>query len=596
MRSAAAPPRLPRPLAPWAEELAVFPHDLALSLGAWLERLSLAIGPWRLPALAGSGAPDGYGGVGRRGSYERLLHGEWLLAAELPQEFVRRAAMSEHSFFELQHEAPAGARRSVALFDAGPRQLGSPRVAQLALLLVLARRAAAAGASFAWGVLQDPAAGLTEGVDAAGVQRLVDTRLVSDATQREVEAWQLALVAAAGADDPRRADDLWLVGAPGLSQRAHHLATSLVEVADVLDPGRRQVTVDVMRWRSERHHLVLDLPPSDACARLLRNPLDAPPGAVSGAHLDLDGNLLFTPSGRQVIARQADGAVVAHTIGKGQASARRKALAPDERLVGVGWHKRRLVHATWSDERLRIHGLSGLDAEFLEVASNPEFVPPVAGAPLVGCYPGTTHRDRGRLVLVLDGRRQLFEVVVRERALRALGLVVEDVAWMTWGAAFLFRGGAEDGGPNLLTIDTLGRARRHAWSVRWPGGTRALLGGGSRQTHTFAAIEYGYGVWKIAHDTIDDVELNAGEQAIGLLARHWLRGRPELVTLTPDGREVRWAQEGPANAIRAPSRIASAAISHEAQRVALLTNHGQLQVYDLVSGQLLLDVLPGDAP
>src|SRR5687768_17876785 len=47
-------------------------------------------------------------------------------------------------------------------FDAGPNQLGSPRIAQIAALIVLSRRAEAAGVRFAWGILQEPDAPLFE--------------------------------------------------------------------------------------------------------------------------------------------------------------------------------------------------------------------------------------------------------------------------------------------------------------------------------------------------------------------------------------------------------------------------------------------------
>ena len=43
-------------------------------------------------------------------------------------------------------------RVSLAVFDSGPGQLGAPRVAQVAAWIALARRAAAAGLGFAWGV------------------------------------------------------------------------------------------------------------------------------------------------------------------------------------------------------------------------------------------------------------------------------------------------------------------------------------------------------------------------------------------------------------------------------------------------------------
>jgi hypothetical protein len=59
---------------------------------------------------------------------------------------------------------PAAGGACLAVFDAGPGQLGGPRVAQISALLAFARRAETAGVRFAWGVLQEPEAPLSPGV------------------------------------------------------------------------------------------------------------------------------------------------------------------------------------------------------------------------------------------------------------------------------------------------------------------------------------------------------------------------------------------------------------------------------------------------
>src|SRR5205814_2319608 len=84
------------------------------------QRLALAIGPLRDSRSARAGEIDGLDGLARRGSYERLLLSEWLLLDEAPDEFLRRAAASEHAFLHLQRRQPGRTRRSIALLDAGP--------------------------------------------------------------------------------------------------------------------------------------------------------------------------------------------------------------------------------------------------------------------------------------------------------------------------------------------------------------------------------------------------------------------------------------------------------------------------------------------
>ncbi len=120
---------LPPAIAPWGPELAMFHDELALALGGLVARVAHAIGPLPSATRDARDEPDGFGGLARRGPYERLLLTEWLLANELPDEFVRRAVSAEHAFLELEHLSPAIARRTIAVFDAGPSQLGAPRLA-----------------------------------------------------------------------------------------------------------------------------------------------------------------------------------------------------------------------------------------------------------------------------------------------------------------------------------------------------------------------------------------------------------------------------------------------------------------------------------
>src|SRR5437773_2284421 len=103
---------LPAPLMPWAPYLTLVPNEQIRAFAPLVQRLDIAIGPLRVQARSGSGQPDGFDGISRRGSYERLLLSEWLLADEMPEEFARRAAMSEHAFLEIARLEPAGARVS----------------------------------------------------------------------------------------------------------------------------------------------------------------------------------------------------------------------------------------------------------------------------------------------------------------------------------------------------------------------------------------------------------------------------------------------------------------------------------------------------
>src|SRR5437868_15500748 len=100
-----APVDLPQPLQRWRQWLGWFEPTLADALGDLVRRLAELVGPAAAAGGRGAMEPDGLGDLRRRGSYERLLSSEWLLAEELPEEFLRRAAATEHLFLAPQLRA-----------------------------------------------------------------------------------------------------------------------------------------------------------------------------------------------------------------------------------------------------------------------------------------------------------------------------------------------------------------------------------------------------------------------------------------------------------------------------------------------------------
>jgi hypothetical protein len=167
---------LPPSLSQWGGYLNIFPNEVSLALGPIIQRVSMLIGSLHPQLNQREGEPDGFDGLNRRGTYERLLLSEWMLADELEDEFMRRAVMGEHLFLNRAHSSPTGTRASLALFDAGPSQLGSPRIAHIAALIVLANRADSAGSTFSWGVLQQPDTPIYRDVNATNLMTLLGAR------------------------------------------------------------------------------------------------------------------------------------------------------------------------------------------------------------------------------------------------------------------------------------------------------------------------------------------------------------------------------------------------------------------------------------
>lgn len=198
--------QLPEALHPWRQWLEWFAPEQLPLFADLLGRLNPLLGPLRGLRQGGVPEPDGLGDLQRRGPYERLLSSEWLLAEELPDEFLRRAVGGEHMFLAPQYRAKQANRLIVVLFDAGPLQLGAARLVHLALMMLLARRAQEAGAELRWGILQE-APRLHELHGVAQLKQLLEARTYEVVGDEHWLAWRAFL-----AEQPETAGECWLVG------------------------------------------------------------------------------------------------------------------------------------------------------------------------------------------------------------------------------------------------------------------------------------------------------------------------------------------------------------------------------------------------
>nr|WP_315447225.1 hypothetical protein [uncultured Pseudomonas sp.] len=198
--------QLPESLQPWRDWLQWFaPAQLPLFADLF-GRLDPLLGPLRGQQQGGVPEPDGLADLQRRGPYERLLSSEWLLADEVPDEFLRRAVVGEHLFLAPQYRSHQASRLMVVLFDAGPLQLGAARLVHMALLILLARRARDAGAELRWGILQQ-APQLHALDSAAQLKRLLSARTFKTVDAGHWQAWRDGLNA-----QPEPVGECWLVG------------------------------------------------------------------------------------------------------------------------------------------------------------------------------------------------------------------------------------------------------------------------------------------------------------------------------------------------------------------------------------------------
>ena len=344
---------LPSSLAPWSGQLELFPPELSLAVGPLVQRIAAAIDPLHLEDAPGDDDPDGFDGLVNRGSYERLIASDWLLADEIPEEFERRATMREHLFLKTAKRNRAHGLGSIVLFDSGPEQLGSPRLAHLAILIVLIRRADRARANFAWGILQNPGRAFLHGSGKSEMMELLRARTSANVSDSSLNDWMERSLQIS------RPEEIWLVGGQRLHQISPHHVVSRVKVEDVLEPGVRQVAVEIQRPKGRPRRVLLDLPGDGACARLLRDPYQirvgvsrklSPAATASG--------LLFAHGGRHLFTTTPDGTLISFPVPRAPfdaaGDAKQHALGNIGRIVAANRVRRSTTVVSLEEISLRI--------------------------------------------------------------------------------------------------------------------------------------------------------------------------------------------------------------------------------------------------
>jgi hypothetical protein len=253
---------LPPSLQAWHPWLTWFAPELAAAVGDVLRRMHPLLGRFQGRRQGGVAEPDGVEDLRRRGSYERLLSSEWLLATELPDEFLRRAAGGEHLFLAPRPRAMHADKLIVAIFDTGPWQLGAPRLAHLALWILLARRAQEAGGALRWGALHQPGQ-WHDANTPEQLKHMLRTRsfdVAGDAQWTQWTQWLEANAIGVG--------ETWLIGHAVDGARAQARPPShTVQIRAGLNGDTLEVA---LRTGSAARAMQVPLPPAQPAARLLR--------------------------------------------------------------------------------------------------------------------------------------------------------------------------------------------------------------------------------------------------------------------------------------------------------------------------------------
>lgn len=290
-----------RRLAPWFQGLDA---ELRDALAEIMSALLPLMGQPLARVNAQGQEPVGIDNLMRRGSYERLVLSEWLLAEEHPDEFLRRAAQAEHLFLRHRQEEPHRAREILVLFDPSLGVLGAGRLVQAAVFVLLARRALLADAKLRHGIAQVPNI-LSLSDDLAALRALMAARTGLAFRPDLQAAW------GDGLRQNQAVERWWVGGAPGPDEWLDTWCTHRL----LIRPAWGDALAVSIEDRHGIRHLELEIPRNKAAKRLLQGAWQAVAARLHGtdprkalARLKRRPHLLIATDKRElIVTAQAPG-------------------------------------------------------------------------------------------------------------------------------------------------------------------------------------------------------------------------------------------------------------------------------------------------
>lgn len=349
--------KLPEELIVWNEILNLFPEDIVELITSVAQQLSSLISSINKDELLGDVEPDGFAGLTTKANYERLLLAEWGLQDHFPDEFIRRAVSGEHLFLELQKIEHKDDRQCYALFDCGPKQLGRPRLVQLVVLILLARRAAKAGVKFYWGVLQDSDHTIYGEVSKETIKAWLEHRTASNARPSHLEGWLSAIRSEfrelLGQKDVE-IEDLWLVSPENIE--GDEVESQKVKIFEpLLDVERIEIVVD---HKARKKSLLLKLNNEELNVRAIRDPFGEAKKQVYLAKENHIGKWIVGVSGLRLACLNSAGKLALYNLNKHKVSKPDPqqviTLNEDRRFAGAFVSKKLVVLVNYDDQYLYI--------------------------------------------------------------------------------------------------------------------------------------------------------------------------------------------------------------------------------------------------
>jgi hypothetical protein len=588
-----SPTSLPDALRPWREWLSWFDPELALQLGRLLQRLHPLMGPFRGHNLGGEPELEGLDDLRPRGSYEHLLASEWLLADEMPEEFLRRAASGEHMFLAPRPRAKRADRSVIALFDTGPLQLGAPRLAHLAIWILLARRARQSQAEFRWGSLQSPGE-LFEALTTENLKSLLSKRAFAPPDAVGLSGWRAALEA------QRVGGERWVVGT-SFEPSDWQVAPSFTHRVQ-LRKDLQGTALDVSLFeRGNERGVHLPLPESHSAAPLLRGAFtrEASPdhSASDPRAVALTRPPVIAIDGTRVgVALRDEPAALVFIVPR---SAKHQSAAPRHMRWSSGYSAlalsffgKRLGVLLSDDRELRFWGTSlvmrpGPAQEKFHAPGSTAAWLPIAWL----------RAEKAQRLCVIDQSMRLlrwdsaYDGKRESSAGGALKLISDDVLGMVQiNKNLLVFAHHEAGSAWFTRLGPAGDPFPARLFCKAPRDAAVLFGGRSCavRVEQDPVETWSIGTWRESRVEMQ-AQLPGGSRAVGLM-REPGRGRTSLITLDRNVLRLHFGGGGNELLYSAPDRIVSCVVCPNTSIVAMLTERRQFIVLSAVKREVCLNV------
>ncbi|MDG9667819.1 hypothetical protein ONV78_08760 [Hahella sp. CR1] len=599
----------------WSVLLQLFQDDLGDYLNTTQQKLATLFGPARLSALSGEREPDGYAGVSREADYQRLLLSEWTVAKRYPHEFMRRAAMGEHLFLAQAQKTSRNDQSTILLFDAGPMQLGAPRLAHLALFILFLRRTAQQKRILRWGMLQDDKLQLSEQADESAVMKLLRSRYPQPVTMEHISAWKQRL-------QDQEYSELWLVGVHTPASLPHSRSILIEENIAIGAPASLQVSLPYASASSSKppgdplassKTLTLPLPEQDIGLRLLRNPFSRNKATPESTQQEaITGFAAFSQNGRKLAFFQGTNKVVAMSIPSSSrenpGGVKTLAWPKSQQLLALSLSKKRLSAILVSGQKSYLHRFPGCQETLARPGAKNISPQPLGRPPNPLFFTPTAKEQRQLWVKDAEGRLLYMnwdtddaEFERKDENVLHLGAYGKRLFRAVWRKPNLVVYGAMSGESAPLKEKQFPTELQSEPSVFFHTGSH-----GSVQGVPAMAYQYAENTWKISAASVNEtIDIAATDgTVVGIvsfapaaeeLGGYVRQSRPSLIVLEPCGTKVTARQDAHVFLVMKNTRkMSHMMINPHLPYLHYIEDNGDYVVYAILKQEELLR-LPIDA-